>query len=558
MEAITHAASFLYTTFVPFFVLLGILIFVHELGHFLVARWCGVRVETFSLGFGKKIFQYKKGDTVYALSIIPLGGYVKMFGDQIGEDISESEKKFAFTLKPLPQRVAIVSAGPLMNFIFAIAVFAMIGLIGTDVPQAVIGEVTPSSPAELAGMRSHDRILSADGVSVSSQDAFQKILNNNISKTIDLELQGADGSTTRKVKVNVGSVPNPNVLSLQEFIGQIEGVSWIAQGTIVGLKTDSKLSQLGMKTGSKITSVNDRAVRTWDDLSQAFKAASPNQALTIKFVDLEEDRINPNEKILTLGAGNFTPSLEGLGIEGSDLYIDKVIKDGPADIGGLKKGDRLISIAPADQNIQIRKWADFADNVQKFNGKDPLKITVLRDGELIHLTAKPEVKKQMTQQGVEESRFLIGVTAISNIADVLRTKKKSSGFFGAIADGARATTEYSVMTVLTFVRLFEGKLSPKNISGVISIGQAAKVTYEIGLVSFLHLMGLISVNLFVLNLLPIPVLDGGHLLFYSIEAMKGSPLSMAKMELAQQIGFALLIGLMIFALFNDFSRILGS
>ncbi|HND85376.1 MAG TPA: site-2 protease family protein, partial [Pseudobdellovibrionaceae bacterium] len=120
MEAITHAASFLYTTFVPFFVLLGILIFVHELGHFLVARWCGVRVETFSLGFGKKIFQYKKGDTVYALSIIPLGGYVKMFGDQIGEDISESEKKFAFTLKSLPQRVAIVSAGPLMNFVFAI------------------------------------------------------------------------------------------------------------------------------------------------------------------------------------------------------------------------------------------------------------------------------------------------------------------------------------------------------------------------------------------------------------------------------------------------------
>lgn len=553
MDAITHAASFLYSSFVPFFVLLGILIFVHELGHFLVARWCGVRVETFSLGFGKKILQYKKGDTVYALSIIPLGGYVKMFGDQIGDSFSDEEKKFAFTQKPLLQRFAIVSAGPIMNFLFAILVFAVIAMLGIEVPQSVVGDVDPKSAAYAAGLRSQDRIHAVNGEAIQSQDEFQKLINNSIDREARIEISHLNSQEIRTITVPVIPIPNPNLLSLTESIGSIEGLSWTSKGTIVGLKPQSPLLQLGMKTGSKITMINEVSVRTWDDLIAALSAAPARSSLTVKFVDLDEETTKPSEKVITLSPGNFQYSMNGLGIEGSDLYIDKIIKDGPADIAGLKMGDRLVSI----NGIEIHKWSDFADNVQKYNGNDPLPLTVLREGELVKLSAKPEVKKQMTSQGVEESRYLIGVTAIANFADLLRVKKVIQNPLKALAEGVRQTWDYSSMTVLTFIRLIEGKLSPKNISGVITIGQAAKVTYEIGVVSFLHLMGLISVNLFVLNLLPIPVLDGGHLLFYSIEAMKGSPLSMAKMELAQQIGFALLIGLMIFALFNDFSRILG-
>src|SRR5437868_8423769 len=176
MDFIFNSLNSVFSTVVPFVVLLGILIFVHEFGHFIVARLCGVRVEVFSLGFGKKIFQYKKGDTNYCISIIPLGGYVKMFGDQPGADISEAEKKDSFTHKNVWQRISVVLAGPLMNFFFAIFIFFLVASIGEDFRSPIVGDIMADSKAFASGFRSGDKIISVNGAGVRTWDEFENKL----------------------------------------------------------------------------------------------------------------------------------------------------------------------------------------------------------------------------------------------------------------------------------------------------------------------------------------------------------------------------------------------
>lgn len=213
IQTIQNGVSYI----LPFIVLLGLLIFVHELGHYLVAVWCGVRVETFSLGFGKKIFQYKRGDTNYCLSIIPLGGYVKMFGDEVGGDIPEDQKKYSFTHKAVWQRIAVVLAGPLMNFFFAILIFFIVSVAGEEMRAPVVGDLPTDSVAFKDGFRAGDQILSLDNQPIQSWDEFQNLISENYDKKVNVlvKREGTDQN------VSLSSIPklkaNPNVLSLQDY-----------------------------------------------------------------------------------------------------------------------------------------------------------------------------------------------------------------------------------------------------------------------------------------------------------------------------------------------------
>ena len=180
--AITNILSTIFDNIVPFTILLGVLVFVHELGHFVVARLCGVRVEVFSLGFGKKILSYKKGDTVYCISLIPLGGYVKMYGEQPGDEIPDNLKSVSFTHKNVWQRIAIVLAGPLMNLFFAVLVFGFIFYRGEDVRSARLAEIQPGSVAEKSGLQSLDKVLKINDQSVKTYEELQNIFNENINK----------------------------------------------------------------------------------------------------------------------------------------------------------------------------------------------------------------------------------------------------------------------------------------------------------------------------------------------------------------------------------------
>lgn len=551
----------LYANIVPFVVLLGILIFVHELGHFLVARFCQVRVEVFSLGFGKKILQYKKGDTTYCVSLIPLGGYVKMFGEQpmkTTEDeqavpLTEEEKKVSFTHKNVWQRIAIVLAGPLMNFFFAVFVFGFIAQIGEESRSPIIANVEKNSPAAQMGLSAGDRILEIGGVEIQSYEEFQKNLNLHKGSTVSAEIETL-AKEKKKVTLNVSSIKNPNIFSIENSIGSLEGIEALTRGTMVGVVTNSNAEKAGFKIGDEITAINGAKVTRWDELEQFFANKSTLSSEKIVF-DVGrgsvEEKNRTIEKIeVPVADLKGQSSLLSFGFESSDLYLEQISKNSPAEQAGLQRFDRIVSI----KNQKIEKWEQVLNTIKSFDGKEALDVTILRQGTPILKKITPLVTTQMTALGQEDKRYTIGIVPMVQFAQPEMTIIKSKSIFASIEKGFTRTIDISLMTVFSFVKLFQGEVSHKNIGGMISIGKAAKDSFEMGLQSFLMTMGILSVSLFILNLLPIPVLDGGHLVFYGIEAIKGSPLSVKKMEIAQQIGFVLLMGLMVLALFNDFTK----
>ncbi|UYL10656.1 RIP metalloprotease RseP [Bdellovibrio sp. SKB1291214] len=557
MEMIFGFANKIVSFGVPFVVLLGILIFVHELGHFLVARWCGVRVEVFSLGFGKKILKYKKGDTTYALSIVPLGGYVKMFGEQPGDSISEEDKKVSFTHKTVWQRIAVVLAGPLMNFFFAIVVMMAVAMIGEDAKLPVLGDINPKSAAYEAGFRSGDRIISINEKKINTWEEIQKLLSLKQEQDLHLDVvvQHQGSETTSKVAVLAKAEPNPNILSSYNFIANVEGMTAMSSGTTVGVIGNSPLYALGLRTGDSITAINGTKVGYWRDLDSTLAKLNSKEPLTLEVMGKREG--DKEDKAITLTMAPLESmksfNLAALGLESSELYLGKVMENSPAQAAGLKDGDRLVSI----NNVTLVKWDDVIANIKSFDGKNPVDIKVMREGQNVDLKITPKMTTQMTAAGGEEKRYTIGIAPVANLAFPETIVVRTTNPFEAVVRGTEKTWDFTVMTVMSFVRLFEAKISPKNIGGVISIGQAAGETYKMGITPFLQMMAIISVNLFILNLLPIPVLDGGHLVFYVIEVVKGAPLSLRKMEIAQQVGMALLMSLMVFALFNDFTRLFG-
>ena len=541
-----------FTFIVPFVVLLGLLIFVHELGHFSVAKWCGVRVEVFSLGFGKKIFKFKRGDTTYAISLIPLGGYVKMFGDEMGAAISEEDQKHSFLHKPVLQRIAIVLAGPMMNFFFAIFVFFVVAMIGEEARSPVIGDVTQGTAAFETGLRSGDEILSVAGEKVKTWDEFQHQLNLRLGQAIDLVVQRYGTPAPIHFQVAPESKPNPNLLSLDESSGEIEGLSNNSMASVVGVRTKTPAEQMGLRTGDRIAKIDGHEIKYFREIEPILV---PLQGQNVK-IEVERWPSLESKDSETLKMEVKLPAfaqLESLGIERSELYLAKIIEKSPAEKAGLRAGDRILAV----DNSTPHTWENVLERVKSFKGEGDLTFTILRQNEQRKFNLKPEMTSQMTAQGGEEKRFTVGIVPWVAMGVPALKKVQADSIGAAFHRGITRTWDVTVMTVVSFLRLAQNKISPKSIGGVLSIGQAASETFKIGIAPFLTMMAIISVNLFILNLLPIPVLDGGHLLFYSIEALRGAPVSMRKMEIAQQVGLVLLMSLMVFALFNDFSRIFG-
>ncbi len=546
IEFLQQTSSGFLSGIIPFVILLGILVFVHELGHFTVARLCGVRVEVFSLGFGKKIFSYKKGETTYCISIIPLGGYVKMFGENSGETVSESEKSVSFPHKTVWQRIAIVSAGPLMNFFFAVFVFSLISIIGEETRAPVLAEIEASSVAASMGLKAGDRVLKMDSKEVKTYEDFQKTLNQFQNSTVNAVIQSTDGNS-KDVVLTVGSVKNPNIFSTQKMVGDISGVLPLARGTTVGVISGSIADKAGFKPGDEITELNSQKVTRWTDLEKLSAAASQLNFLVDREVNGKKEKMS-----FSVAASSTADSktFSALGFEQPDLFLDQIVKDSPAEKADLKRFDKIIAIG----SEPVTKWEQILTKIKSFDGKDSLVVKIIRDGAELTKKITPQVTSQMTAQGKEDRRYTIGILPFINYSQPELVKVKADNLFSALAKGTSRTWEISSMTLISFVRLFQGEISHKNVGGMLSIGKAAKDSYESGLQSFLMTMGILSVSLFVLNLLPIPVLDGGHLIFYGIEAIKGSPLSMKKMEVAQQVGFILLMCLMLLSMFNDVNK----
>ena len=441
-----------------FLLVLGVLVSFHEYGHYLAARWVGVKVLKFSLGFGPKLIGRQVGDTEYLVSAIPLGGYVKLFGEDGTEPISPTEQRQSFIHQSLPNKMLIVAAGPGFNFILSYLIFTGMLALGSPifVPNIeniapVVEAITPNSPAEEAGLQIHDRIIRANDVEVSTLVELYTVVKDRGGRPVTLDV----------------------------------------------LRNDT------LKT----------------------------------FVITPTVEISPDQP----DAPQYS-----LGIEDHPPLVGGVIPDTPAMTAGLQKNDRIIQI----NDTPIATWTQMTDLVRQHPGES-LQMTVIRGDSTLQLSITPQGEPVKGPDGTDMTVGRIGIK-LSGAGTILQT----DSLFLAPWEGLKATWNWCRLTVEGLIKLIVGEISSKHIGGPLMIASISGEQAQQGLGSVAWLIAILSINLGILNLLPIPILDGGHLFFFACEAVLGRPLGERSREMAQQVGMVLLLFIMAYATWNDISRLL--
>ena len=425
---------------------LAALIFVHELGHFLVARKVGVVVEKFSLGFGPKIFGVTSGGTEYLISAIPLGGYVKMKGEDPGETLPDQEG--SFSTAPVQHRLAIAFAGPLFNILFAIFIYTIVYFNGVQVMGTLVGTVRDNSPAQISGIKTGDRIVEIDGKKIQFWDQLLNTVHSNPGKLMDFTIE------RETTVLNFPITPIPEETT--NLFGEKEKVGLIGVAPLV----------------RKITFVQENS---------------------------------------------------------------------PAKKAGLKEGDELIAV----DDTAILGWQELKIAAIEKPGKE-LIFHVKRDGTVMAIPLTPELKDTKDPKSP-------GVVGIGMGGEMILERYN---LFGSIKRSIEETIRLTYRIAISLKKMIVGSIPSDSIGGPIMIFQIYGEQAKQGFNELIRLTALLSINLGFLNLLPIPILDGGHIFFFLIEALKGKPVSEKNRERAQQVGLFMLIGLMIFAFYNDIMRII--
>jgi len=453
----------LLVTIAAFIAALGCLIVIHELGHYLVARWCNVKVLRFSVGFGRPLWRTRRGadDTEWVIAAFPLGGYVKM-ADEREAPVPAQDVARAFNRQSVYRRIAIVSAGPIANFLLAIALYWALFLHGVPGLKPIVGPVNPGTAAAAAGFAAGEVITRIGTEPVSTwQDARWLLLQHAVQRgAVEIETAG-EGSATLRRRLDLSAL------------------------TPADLDGDF-LNALGLKR---------------------FRLQAPPQI------------------------GRITP-------------------EGAADRAGLRHGDEIVAI----DNRQIN-GADDAIQVIRERPGLPLLFEVRRDGAALPvIVVTPDLHREKNGQAVGRIGAMLQYSEATLASYVTLVRY---GPFDGLAKALHKTWDTSWFSLKMLGKMIIGEVSLKNLSGPITIADYAGQTAQTGWIPYLLFIALISISLGVLNLLPIPLLDGGHLMYYMFELVMGSPVSERAMEIGQQVGMALLVTLMVFALYNDITRLLN-
>ena len=514
-----------------FILFLGPLVFFHELGHFLFARLFGVRVEVFSIGFGPKLFKKKYGDTEYAISIVPLGGYVKMFGDDPfnKDDVPEDQRQFSFTHQGKFARFWIVIGGPLANFILAFFIFFSLLILGERVPEIKMGSVPSDSILYTSGLRSGDVLM--------------KINDSEVYNPTDLMVEGKSEIKNITVKRGEQNVSLPVDFKGDKFFEEVmKYPPFLRKPFLIDSSSHRYILSFEKDKINLKDSIEEMSNRTSVKVAYLYPVlADQDVSADIVKVDLKAG------KELAL---NFTDlkslllNFESQGLRTIDLMVRSVNMNSPADKVGIHENDVFISL----EGQKVYSFEELRTRLQTYEKKDVV-VEVWTKGETKKLTITPEV----TQQD-GKTLHLLGVYSYIEAQKVNFIHMKSKGLFGSIKYSSLRTWDSVKKTVDGFVKLLTNQVSLKSIGGPLAIGKVAHDSFNTSLSYFFQLMALISVNLGVINLFPIPVLDGGHIMFIALEIINGGPLSRRKMEIAQQVGLSILLMLMVGAIFNDVSR----
>ncbi len=439
---------------IPFLIVLGVLVFFHELGHFLVAKLFGVGVEKFSLGFGPRILGKTVGLTDYRLSAIPLGGYVKMVGEEPDAEIDPKDIPISFTHKPVYQRMLIVAAGPVFNFFLAILIYyAVFQISGIPVFIPIIGDVQKDSPAQKSGFKLEDRVMAINGDNIDGWRDIADRVSKSQGKSLEFLVQREGETLSLKVTPELSDYKN----LFGEEIKQYDiGINLLTKPIINNMEPGLPAQKAGLKQGDIVTAIDDTPIHTWDQLA---------------------------EKVLNCGGKKLT-------------------------------------------------------------------FKILRKDEVHIINVTPSKVMTPDHLGKKHERFRIGISIPT--PDYYQKKLNP---IQAMSESMSHIYFISEISILSVVKLISGTISAKDtFGGPILIAQTAGKMAKKGTSKFLEFIAWISISLAILNLLPIPVLDGGHLIFFSIEGIRGKPVSIRAREIAQQGGIALLLLLMVFVFYFDITR----
>ncbi|MEK6776225.1 MAG: RIP metalloprotease RseP [bacterium] len=533
-------------------VVLGVLIFVHELGHFILAKHFGVGVEKFSLGFGPRIFGKRYGETEYLISAIPLGGYVKMIGEDPNEPLSAEDQKRSFNNQKVIKRFLIVVAGPVFNLLFAVLVFLGMFMIGYPTDDTTIGWVDRNSPAWEAGLRPGDQVLAVDGEPVRLWDDLSRRIRENKAESLSLEVSRENGKS--RFEVRPGITDGKNLFGEDEKHPYI-GIQHNTLGPVVGLLSPlSAAGRAGFKTGDLVLTVNGQEVESIPLLEQTIMH---HLGESIRFeVEREGEKI-PLTAALTepevqrIREDGPYQVLNGLGLAYAELFVRQVTTGSPAEKAGIQVDDLIVE-------IDGKPIFTFPELQEKVGGKPgvPLKLKLVRAGKGLTLTVTPDATTEKDFLGNKISVGKIGIYSANYPKPgptILVRYNPFTAFYKALA----MTGEFIVLILISLVKLIQQVIPAETMGGPIMIAQLAGQQIQYGVLELFKFMALISINLGILNLLPIPILDGGHILFFGIEGIIGRPVSLKKREIAQQVGLFLLVSLILFVTYNDIMRLFG-
>ncbi len=546
MDLLSDTALSFTAGILPLIIMLGVLVFVHELGHFIVAKWSGVKVLKFSLGFGPKIFGRKRGETEYVVSWIPLGGYVKMLGESPGEEIAPEDQGRTLTAKPLRQKVGIVFAGPAMNLVLPFFLFLGLALSGFPDVTPVVGSVETDSVAARAGIAPGDRVLSISGSPARWWEDLTTAVNDHIGRPLVLEIEGAGGR--REVTVVPEQTEITTLLGDKEQIGDI-GISPAFEPALAAVsRPGSPAGRAGVRTGDRLVDIGGTPVARREEIAPALRAAAPGP------VDLTVLREGREIGLRMAGPGGLEALdeealLERAGFEKPELFIRSVEGHSPAAEAGVREYDRLVSVG----GVPIDSWEGFTRTVLESEGKT-LALRVRREGGERTLAVHPRLRLNRDPLAEESRTYYIGVGSLGGYAPGVVGTRSERNPVRAVRLAVEESWRMCDLVVRGIWKLATGQVRMDNIGGPIQIGVVAAQAAEEGLTTFVRMMAFISINLGILNLLPIPILDGGHLVFFLIEAAKRGPISVRKKELAQQVGLAMLVLLIGVAFYNDIAR----
>jgi len=557
----------LLTGLFAFVLMLGILIFVHELGHFLVAKLFDVKVLKFSLGFGPAIgigrhrLAWKRGETEYVAAWFPLGGFVKMLGENPDEErlaaeavargeeveppepIDPADIPRAFNNKPVWQRLLILFAGPAMNLLLPVVIFAGVLAAGMPRPEPVVGMIEADSPAARAGLQVGDRILTVAGLPVTWWDDFEDALRERPGQEVVARVQRGDAELD--VPIAVEARAGTDMVGAQAEVG-FAGVGHARHAAKIGIpQAEAPAAKTELRSGDEIVSVAGAEVADWEAFAARYAAAgSEPVALTVKRTD--EGASEPRTLEITVpGLG----SVDALGVVPATVLVAAVTPDAPAERAGLRAGDLIVSVDGAP----VGSFASFSERVRGSGGK-PLQIAYARGGVRHDVSIQPELLEADTGLGIPEERYLIGIQAHGATLPGAAGVDRETNPLVSVPRAVGMTADLTASFLAGLKKLVSGDVSRKQLAGPIGIAEIASSAFERGWFDYLGTLVLISINLAVLNLLPIPVLDGGQALLIAIEGVKRSPLSLRTREIVQQIGVTVLVMLMGLAFWNDLSR----